>query len=118
VNTEDAYAALVAALGTVEGLRAYDDPGAQMDPPAAIVSPPALVFGGPGPDPVNGQFVVMLVVPQDDRSLPRFWSLLPLVVDAVESVTDAVVTRATPGFWQNGGVSLPCYEISVEMSLN
>lgn len=119
MSIETAYDVLGAALTGLEGVRYYADPAAQLDPPAVIVGPPVLTYAGAvGPEPVGGQFVVLLVVGQDDRSLPRLWSLLPLVTDAIESVPDAVVTRAAPGTWRNGGIDLPCYEISVEMSLN
>jgi hypothetical protein len=92
MSVESAVNALSAALADVEDLRVYTDPG--------------------------GQFLVILTVAQDDRSLPRLWSLLPSVVDALESVTDAVVISAAPGTWRTGAVDLPCYEIKLEMSLN
>lgn len=119
MSVTEAYDALAVVLDQLEEVRYYADPAAQLDPPAAIVGPPVLAYAGAaGADPVNGQFVVLLVVAQDDRSLPRLWSLLPSVVGAIESVPDAVVTKAAPGTWRTGGVDLPCYEISVEMSLN
>ena len=115
---ERSYKALVAALGVVPELRSYDDPSAQLDPPAAIVSPPMLTFGGPTSDPVAAEFVVIVAVPADDRYVARLFALVPEVTAALESHTDAVVTRAMPGTWQNGATALPCYEIAVEMSLN
>ncbi len=114
----DAHEALSAALESVEGLRVYRDPGAVLDPPAALVGPPMLTFGGPSSDPVNGRFVVVVAVAFDDRAMKALWQLVPRVSAAVESHVDAVVTEASPGVWQNGAISLPCYELSVEMSLN
>jgi hypothetical protein len=119
MSVESAVNALSAALADVEDLRVYTDPGAALDPPAAFVGPPVLSWtGAPGGEPNLGQFLVILTVAQDDRSLPRLWSLLPSVVDALESVTDAVVISAAPGTWRTGAVDLPCYEIKLEMSLN
>lgn len=113
-----AHEALSAALETVDGLRVERDPGAVLDPPAALVGPPMLQFGGPSSDPVGARWIVILVVNYDDRAFPRLWELIPEVTAAIESLTDAVVSEATPGTWQNGAISLPCYEISVETSLN
>lgn len=113
-----ARAGLLAALGTVDELRVESDVGAQLDPPAAMVGPPALTFGGPTSDPAGATFVVIVAVAADDRAVDRLFALLPEVTAAIESQTDAVVTGADPGAWQNGSTALPCYEISVEMSLN
>jgi hypothetical protein len=113
-----AHEALSVALETVQGLRVERDPGAVLDPPAAIVGPPMLTFGGPSSDPVGARWVVIVVVNFDDRAFPALWELIPQVTAAIESLTDAVVVDASPGTWQNGAISLPCYEISAEMSLN
>jgi hypothetical protein len=113
----EAYEALLEALGQLDGVRAYDDPGAALDPPAVIVAPPMLTFGGPGSDPVTGQFVVIVAVPADERAHLRLWDLLPAVTAAIESVPDAVVTQAAPGSWRTGATDLPCYEVQAEMSL-
>lgn len=119
MNVAQAYAALVEALATVEGARGYDDPGANLDPPATIVGPPLLEYAGaPGPDPVNGKFLVVLAVVSDERAMVRLWELLPRVIDAIESVGPAVVGQASPGTWRTGATDLPCYEIQVEMSLS
>lgn len=115
---ERAWLALTTAVDGVEGLRVYTDPGAILDPPAAIVGPPALTFGGPTSDPVDARFVVVVCVAFDDRAMTRLFELLPEVTAAVESETDAVVTGAMPGTWQTNQTALPCYEITVEMSLN
>ena len=118
MNVETAHEALSVALETVEGLRVERDPGAVLDPPAALVGPPLLTFGGQDSDPAHARWVVVVVVNFDDRAFPHLWKLIPLVTAAIESLTDAVVVDASPGTWQNGAISLPCYEISAEMSLN
>lgn len=113
-----AYAALTAAVGSVEGIRASTDPGGALDPPAAIVGPPALTFGGPTSDPVGARFVVIIAVAFDDRAIDRLFEFLPEVTAAIESLTDGVIINAVPGAWQSNQTALPCYEITVEMSLN
>ena len=113
-----AHEALSTALETVEGLRVFRVPGAVLDPPAALVGPPLLSFGGPDSDPIGARWVVIVAVNFDDRAFPNLWELIPQVTAAIESQTDAVVSQASPGTWQNGAISLPCYEISVETSLN
>jgi len=118
MNVATAHEALSAALETVQGLRVERDPGAVLDPPAALVGPPMLTFGGQDSDPAHARWVVIVAVNFDDRTFPALWELIPQVTAAIESLTDAVVVEANPGTWQNGAISLPCYEISAEMSLN
>lgn len=112
----DAAAELEAALRTVSGLRVYTDPGAVIDPPGAVLGPPSLAWETPCADPTSATFLVVVVVSADDRAMPRLWELTPLVAAAVDQVRGAVVLRAAPGSWATN-TPLPCYEISVEVSL-
>lgn len=113
-----AAGALREVLEDLDGLRFYDDLAAVLDPPAVLLGPPALEWGGrPGNGPVNARFLVIVAVAADDRALPRLWELVPQVGDAIESAVDAVVLTATPGSWMSGGTDLPCYELTVEVSL-
>lgn len=113
----EAAEALVAALQTVDGVRSYTDLGAVVDPPATILGPPALSWQGIGSTPAEARFLVIVAEQADDRAMPRLWDLVPRVAEALEDVQDAVVISATPGSWTTGGTELPCYEITVEISL-
>lgn len=113
-----AATAIVEALDTVDGVRSYTDLGAVVDPPATLLGPPALTWAGVGSAPSEARFLVVVVVQADDRAMPRLWDLVPRVVEALEdNVQDAVVVSASPGVWTGGGTELPCYEITVEISL-
>lgn len=112
------HAELVAACNAVEGLRAYDDPGAAFDPPCVLVSPPRLLWGTYSDgDPATARHVAFLMVRHDDRAVAELERLVPLVGAAVYGVDDAVITGAMPGMWRTGKVELPCYEIQIEVSL-
>lgn len=114
----DTIDVLSAALRGVSKLRVYDDPGAAVDPPAAVLGPPTLSWDGYDPDPSAAFFSLALVAPADDRALTTLLGFLPLVVAAVDTVTDAVVTTATPGSLPVGGnAELPAYLLSIEVSL-
>lgn len=113
----DAAEALEAALRTVPGLRVYTDVGAAIDPPGAVVGPPSLTWGSVCAEPSSATFLVAVVVAMDDRAMPRLWELVPQVATALETVSDAVVRRATPDVWTSGTANLPSYAVFVEMSL-
>jgi hypothetical protein len=107
---------IVTALKTVDGVRFYDY-GDNIDPPAVLVSPPSLDWEGYAAQPTSATIQVFLVVAQNDRALPQMLKYLPSVSDALDAVTDAVVRTATPTIFQAGSTDLPCYAISVEISL-
>lgn len=113
----DAAASLLAAVKTVPNTRQYRDPGAAVDPPGIVLGPPALAWEGMCSGPTSATFLVYVVVAADERYLEQLWELVPLVADALDSVPDATVTGAVPGAYQSGGSELPCYEITVEVSL-
>lgn len=110
-----AVAALETAIRTVEGLRVYTDNGSPIDPPAVLIAPtPDLRWEGrPGNPPTSATFIVAVLVAKDDRAFLRLWDLVPLVVEAIESVTDASVKHAE-AVEVDG---LPSYFVSVEVNL-
>lgn len=115
---ESAADALRAALRTVPKLKVYEDLGAVVDPPAAVVGPPELTPEAFGPEFTDAVFVIGVVVPDDERAIPRLLALVPLVAAAIYDVDGAVVRRASPGTWPGGGgVDLPAYLFETEMSL-
>ncbi|MFD4196623.1 hypothetical protein [Amycolatopsis thermoflava] len=116
----EASAALLAALGTVDGVRPYSDASSKLDPPCTLLGPPQLDWTtyNPDGDPNTATFIVLAVVPVGDRAVEQLWELVPRVVAAVTTNPDAVVSRATPtALAANGSADLPAYQIFVEMSL-
>lgn len=109
--------ALKALAAEPHQFRYYDNLGANIDPPATLVGLPRLAWESGCGEPTSATFLVYLVVPLDDRAVDRLQDMLPVVVDAIESVPDAVVTTATPLVSPFGGRDLPAYEITVEVSL-
>jgi len=114
---------LKTVLSNVDGLRVYDDLGARIDPPAVLIGPPTLGWQAfHSHTPTNARFTLWLVVPADERALPRLWALVPAVVEAVEAgmpsatVQDGV-SAATPTVWPSAGIELPAYQILVEVDL-
>lgn len=112
-----AKAALVEALRTVEGARTFPDIGPGVTPPGLVVGVPSLEWGSHGPLPTVARWVVYLVVFADERAASRLFELLPRVTDALDSVTDAAVTRADPGSYPSNDGDLPAYQITVEYAL-
>jgi len=104
------------ALKTVEGVRFYDYSD-NIDPPAVLVSPPTLDWEAYASQPTTATVQVFLVVSQNDRALPQMLKYIEPVSDALDSVTNAVVQTAIPTIFQAGNSDLPCYAISVEISL-
>jgi hypothetical protein len=115
-DVAEASAALAAACNRVDGLREYTL-GASIDPPAFVVGPPALTWESPSVDPTSARFLVYVMVPADERALPRLWGFVEQIVAVIDAVTNAVVVRADPGRFAAGITDLPSYEITVEMSL-
>lgn len=113
----EAAEALEAALTTVEGLRTYRDPGANVAPPAVVLGPPLLRWEGFRAGPTSATFTVFLVTAADDRALERLWQWVPVVAEALDEVTDAATSTATPGTFPAGGADLPCYQLQAEVSL-
>lgn len=118
MSIDDAVEQLRAALRTVPKLKVRSNVGEVLDPPAAVVGPPRLTPDAYGPELTTATFIVGLVVPDDERALPRLYDLIPLVTTALHNESSAVVVSADPGTWPaGGGLELPAYLIEVEMSL-
>lgn len=109
--------ALLAALRAVDGMRASLDVGGTVNPPETVLGPPTLTWDAYCSGPSTGTFTAYVVVAQNDRAMEQLWDLLPALTEAVDSVPDAVVTRATPGTFTSGGASLPAYLLTIEVSL-
>jgi len=105
------------ALKGVQGVRVYEDPGANMDPPAVLVGPPSLTWEGYGANPSSARIIIYLIVPADDRVLERLGDLITSVAGAIDDTQNAVVLRADPGTFTVGGQELPSYEVLVEVAL-
>lgn len=109
---------LEAAIASVPDMRAYRDTAANVELPAAVIGPPLLTWEGvcTGP-PSSARFLVYVIVPLDEWAMDRLWELVPMVGKAIESQTDAVAVTALPGVYNAGGVDLPAYELTVEVSV-
>lgn len=107
-----------AALKTVPEIRVYRDPGSDITPPGVVIGPPRLQFEGIDHEPSGAVFPLYLVEKNDARTLERLLKLVPKVTAAIdEHLPDAAVTAADPGTFNAGGVQLPTYEITTEVSL-
>lgn len=100
------------------------DPGGMTNPPAVVVGPPLLTweaFGslrGNSP-PTSATFTVFVVEQMDEYAVSNLWSHALQVTQVIEDdVLSAVVTTAAPGLFAANGQELPCYSITVEMSLS
>lgn len=116
-SVQAAHDALLAALRTVPGVRAYGELSASADPPAVYLHPPELTWGGPSSAPTEAVFSVALVVDADDRTTDRLYRLLPRVSAAIDGVDDVVLRTAEPGAWTAGDTALPCYFFRIEVAL-
>ncbi|OXM73085.1 MULTISPECIES: hypothetical protein [Amycolatopsis] len=105
------------ALKTVDKLRLYQLDDDDIDPPGLVLGPPQLTWDGYGPAPTTATFLVFLVVAVDERALERLWQFVGPVAAALDTVQDAVVQSADPGAYPAGSQNLPCYSLSVEVSL-
>jgi hypothetical protein len=120
VNTKEMAEALLAALDTVDGVKAYRV-GDNITPPGAVLGPPALEFEGYCVDPLlpsSATFMVWAVVAADSWSMDRLWELVPQLAAAVETVPDAGVTRADPAVFSAGDLELPAYTLTVPVTLS
>ncbi|WP_435582917.1 hypothetical protein [Amycolatopsis thermoflava] len=107
---------LTTALATVEPLRLYTL-GDNIDPPALLIGAPQLTWDGYGPAATSATFPVFVIVAKNERALERLWEFVGPVAAAVDTVADAVVQTADPGTFPTGTQELPCYSLSVEVSL-
>lgn len=105
------------AAKTVQDIRAHADPTATPDPPVVAIGPPSITWEGYSGEPTSATYPVYVVVALDSRSIERLVDLAPKVAAAIAELTEAVVLRAEPNMFNGGGPALPCYEITVEVSL-
>lgn len=110
-------ALLLAALGQVDGLRAYETLSESLEPPAVLVSAPRLTWALGQSEPTEATYSVVVVVPADERALQRLDVLVPQVAAAIDGTDIGVVRTAEPGTWDVGGISLPCYFVETEVAL-
>ena len=108
---------LTAALNTIDSYRGYALGDGQIAPPAWVIGPPLLEFESPFPEPTQATFTVFVVFAMDERAPERMYRAVAPFVEAIDGVTDAVVRTALPGVYGAGAQDLPCYSISVEVSL-
>lgn len=105
------------AISNIPGVRAYTDPGADIDPPGVVIQLPTLQFETYGsaasPTPTEASLTLYLMVRSDDRSTSNLSELVDQVADAIWSVADYSVTRAQPGLWTTSNVQLPAYVLDV-----
>lgn len=110
----DAQAAVETAARTVAEIRVFAL-GEQVTPPGVVVGPPRLDPLSHCAGPSTAVFPVNVVVALGDRSVEQLYELVPAVWEAIEENSDAVVTTAVPGTYNNGAAGeLPAYELTVE----
>lgn len=132
-SVADAHEAIAVALeavlipslpdadGTVTGdpeqLRVYRELGENADPPAAYVGPPELTWSLADSAPTEAAFSVIVVVGADDRSVARLYAAVQVAAAALDEVLDVNLRTATPGTWDSGNTTLPCYFLRIEVAL-
>jgi hypothetical protein len=111
---------LVEILDRVPGVTVHRDPAAAVTvTPAAVVGPPRLFWETYTTQPTRVEFPVYLIDAPDQLTMVRLWGLIPLVTEALDTETDAVVLTATPLPWTSAeSPGLPSYNITVEVKLS
>lgn len=107
-----------AAIKLAKGVNVYDDPAATFRLPAALVFAPELNLAI-GADATEATYPVVVMVQGDNAVLKRLLALVSEVAEAIHEHTDnsVVVTSASPGNYDANGQTLPCYLLTVEVSL-
>lgn len=107
-----------AAVKTLKNVNVYDDPSATFRLPAVLVFAPELNLAI-GADATEATYPVVVMTKGDGDVLKRLLSLVPEVAQAIHDNTDdsVVVRSAMPGNWDANGETLPCYLLTVEVSL-
>lgn len=118
----DAAQQLEAALKLVPGhdrkpVEVVRDPGATLHPPTLVLGPPSLIWETGCAEPTSARFIVFAVVDSNEYAVERLWVFVAETAGAIDTHTDAVVVRADPSAYPNGGVELPAYELQVEVAL-
>ncbi|MFJ8966050.1 hypothetical protein ACIRG5_42340 [Lentzea sp. NPDC102401] len=107
-----------AAIRFAKGVNVYDDPAATFRPPAALVFAPELDLAV-GADATEATYPVIVMASGDKDVLKRLLKLVSQVAQAIHENTDnsVIVRSASPGNYEAGGQALPCYLLTVEVSL-
>lgn len=107
-----------AAIKTVTSVNVYDDPSATFRLPAALVFAPELTLAV-GEAATDASYPVVVMASGDKDVLKRLLSLVDEVAAAIHEHTDdsVVVQSASPGNYDANGQVLPCYLLTVEVSL-
>lgn len=116
-TVQEAAEALESAARTVADVRVYGDPQATIDPPAVFVGLPRLTWDAVCNEPTSATFPVYVIAAMSDRVRELLPSLAIEVARALETVADAVVTRADALPFNASGSDLPAYELSTEVAL-
>jgi hypothetical protein len=85
-----------------------------------VVGPPTFTWEGLcDPDePDSVTFSVFLIEAFHERATERLLSNLPALIRGVQGYRDATITApAVPGAFPSGSSDLPCYQLTVEMTL-
>lgn len=114
----DAANLLVDACNSVEGVQASTDPASAPSLPAALIGLPELAWSTyNNSDPTSATFSVWVVVQSDGYALINLEPVVLLVIEAIYTVTNAVVTGAVPTGVQLNGANNPAYLLTVEIGL-
>jgi hypothetical protein len=113
---------LSAALDDIDEVPTYTDPSLPVSPPCTVLGPPQVRWEDGNPAPSSARFLIYVVENQTAGAIERLWDLLPIVAQAIDANTTAVVDPASgalPGVYIAAGTQqLPCYELVVEVPLN
>lgn len=118
-----AAAALKSVLDTIDGVRAYADLGARVDPPGVLIGPPTLGWRAfCGPRPTSARFPLWVVAAADERGMSVLWDLVPAVAKAVEQGMPSAAVQdgpsaASPTVYPSAGIELPAYQLLIEVDL-
>ncbi len=103
-----------ALAGTV--LRVVDSPADQV----VVIGPPTFTWEGlcDVDEPTSLTFPVYLIEALHERAIERLLANLPTLIRALQRIQDATIVQpATPGAFPSGTSDLPCYQLTVEMTL-
>ncbi len=121
----DAFCASSAAEVLGSRIRRFEEYEAPTLP--AVVVGTARLDGGDMPyrrpgeafEPSEAQIPIWIMVPSDKRAAQNLYTVLPLIVAALDDLTDAVVVSAGPGRYPSptDQKEFPAYEVIVEYAV-
>jgi hypothetical protein len=118
-TTADVRTQLYTALSAVDDLTVLMHAGQETSIfPAVAVAAPVLgwtAYDVSAPD--SATFQVYLIMASDDYVFEKLDDYINEVVAALWSVDEAAVTRAIPATYPMGGVEMPAYSLTCEVSL-